>query len=140
MAPRRTSSAKAARSKKEEKIAHVKRKPPHRARRDFEPRRRSIASHTQKERHDDTDSSKRAASVELTFDEDPIINKILSDLHHDYLSKSSKDGDVSSSLQASCDDKKMLLEAASTGAAFKVLVNDTAEFDILPTAFQSSTL
>ena len=89
---------------------------------------------THKERHDDIDSSKRSASVELIFDEDPIINKILSDLYHDFLSKSSNDGDVSS---LSYDDK-MLLEAASTGEAFKMLVNDAAEFDILPTAFQSS--
>lgn len=51
---------------------------------------------THKERHDDIDSPKRAASVELIFDEDPIINKILSDLYHDFLSKSSNDGDVSS--------------------------------------------
>lgn len=89
---------------------------------------------THRESYVDKDTSKRAACVELTFDEDPIINKILSDLYHDFLSKSSNDGDVSS---LSYDDK-MLLEAASTGEAFKVLVNDAAEFDILPTAFQSS--
>ena len=90
---------------------------------------------THKERQYDIDSPKRAASVELIFDEDPIINKILSDLYHDFLSKSSNDGDVSS---LSYDDK-ILLEAASTGAAFKVLVNDAAELDILPTAFHSSS-
>ena len=58
-------------------------------------------------------------SIELIFDEDPIVNKILSDLYHDFLNEATASGDPN----ALSNDDKMLLESASS-AAFDMINED----------------
>ena len=66
-----------------------------------------------------TQEEKTFDSVELIFDEDPIVNKILSDLYHDFLNEATASGDPN----ALSNDDKLLLESASS-AAFDMINED----------------